>query len=182
VKKKNQDDFNTMIQDMGISSPVTRASAGTAYQVQLARQLSDFLTKPMERAGGMMSLTDIYCVFNRARGTELISPDDLLESFNLFESLHLPFRLRKFPSGLLVLQSETHSDEKTVASIVKVINEHGPVTALDLCKLMGNRFSLLLAKQHLETGERMLFLCRDISIEGMRFYINMFPQYANKQK
>ena len=27
----------------------------------------------------MMALPDVYCLFNRARGTELISPDDLLQ-------------------------------------------------------------------------------------------------------
>ena len=42
-------------------------------------QLADFLTARVERAGGMMALPDVYCLFNRARGTELISPDDLLQ-------------------------------------------------------------------------------------------------------
>lgn len=42
-------------------------------------QLADFLRVPLERAGGMMTLPDVYCLFNRARGTELVSPDDLLQ-------------------------------------------------------------------------------------------------------
>jgi ESCRT-II complex subunit VPS36 len=42
-------------------------------------QLADFLRGPLERAGGMMTLPDVYCLFNRARGTELVSPDDLLQ-------------------------------------------------------------------------------------------------------
>ena len=41
-------------------------------------QLADFLRPVIERAGGMMPLPDVYCLFNRARGTELVSPDDLL--------------------------------------------------------------------------------------------------------
>jgi hypothetical protein len=28
--------------------------------------------------GGMLSLVDVYCFYNRARGVNLISPDDLL--------------------------------------------------------------------------------------------------------
>jgi EAP30/Vps36 family len=44
-----------------------------------AVQLADFLRVPLERAGGMMTLPDVYCLFNRARGTELVSPDDLLQ-------------------------------------------------------------------------------------------------------
>jgi len=52
-------------------------------------QLSDFLTARVERAGGMMALPDVYCLFNRARGTELISPDDLLQVVNQSQSLPL---------------------------------------------------------------------------------------------
>lgn len=38
----------------------------------------------MERAGGMMPLPDAYCLYNRARGTELVSPDDLTAAVKLF--------------------------------------------------------------------------------------------------
>ena len=48
-------------------------------------QLADFLAAPMARAAGsMMPLPDVYCLYNRARGTELISPDDLLQAIRLF--------------------------------------------------------------------------------------------------
>jgi ESCRT-II complex subunit VPS36 len=69
---------------MGITSPVTRASAGVRYHQELARQLADFLSGPLARAGGVMLLPDVYCLFNRARGTELVSPDDLLQACDAF--------------------------------------------------------------------------------------------------
>jgi len=47
----------------------------------------------------VIALTDLYCIFNRARGTEMISPDDLYRAALLFETLKLPVRLRKFDSG-----------------------------------------------------------------------------------
>lgn len=47
-------------------------------------QLADFLVAPMARSGGMMPLPDVYCLYNRARGTELISPDDLASAVKLF--------------------------------------------------------------------------------------------------
>lgn len=34
-------------------------------------QLADFVRIPLEKAGGMMALVDVYCHFNRARGTGL---------------------------------------------------------------------------------------------------------------
>jgi hypothetical protein len=53
--------------------------AGARYHVELARQLADVLAAPLARAGGMLPLPDVYCLLNRARGTELVSPDDLLK-------------------------------------------------------------------------------------------------------
>jgi ESCRT-II complex subunit VPS36 len=69
---------------MGITSPVTRASAGVRFQQELARQLADFLAAPLAKAGGVMMLPDVYCLFNRARGTELVSPDDLIQACDAF--------------------------------------------------------------------------------------------------
>lgn len=64
---------------LGIASPVTRESAGSEFHQQLARQLADFLgtrgandaPSPLEAAGGMLTLADVYAIFNRARGLEV---------------------------------------------------------------------------------------------------------------
>lgn len=83
--------------------------------------------------GGMLTLHDAFCLFNRcaltsvndrscawrvlltqyttihgngsARGTALISPEDLLDACNLLEPLHLGMRLRRFPSGVNVIEA-----------------------------------------------------------------------------
>lgn len=72
---------------MGIASPVTKASAGARYHQELSRQLADFLTGPLAAAGGVMLLPDVYCLFNRARGTELVSPDDLMQACEAFQQV-----------------------------------------------------------------------------------------------
>lgn len=60
-----------------------------------------------------MPLPDCYCLFNRARGTELISPDDLLAAAKLLpQSSGERLAFRQFASGVLVVQSATHSDEQ----------------------------------------------------------------------
>jgi ESCRT-II complex subunit VPS36 len=79
-------DADTQLQliAMGIASPVTKASAGARYHQELSRQLADFLVGPLARAGGVLMLPDVYCLFNRARGSELVSPDDLLQACEAF--------------------------------------------------------------------------------------------------
>ena len=56
----------------------------------------------------------------------LISPDDLYRACNLFESLRVPVQLRKYDSGVVVVQSETHSDEAMWERLLQWITAHGP--------------------------------------------------------
>ena len=75
-------------------------------------QLLDFLTPRINKAGGIMPLPDVYCLFNRARGSELISPDDLLTAVKLLPAIGAQLTFRQFASGVLVVQSHAHSDEQ----------------------------------------------------------------------
>lgn len=69
---------------MGIASPVTKETAGARYHQELSKQLSEFLNTPLQESGGLMMLPDVYCLFNRARGSALLSPDDVLAAIKLF--------------------------------------------------------------------------------------------------
>ena len=62
-----------------------------------------------------MTLADVYCLFNRARGTELISPDDLLQAASLFSKWGACMSLRQFATGVTVIQSNLHSDNEVGA-------------------------------------------------------------------
>ena len=45
-----------------------RSVAGSSYHQDLARQLADFLGEPLQKSHGVMTLTDVYCLYNAARG------------------------------------------------------------------------------------------------------------------
>ena len=49
-----------------------------------------------QESGGIMTMADVYCRFNRARGMELVSPDDLTNACKMFETLKQPMRLELF--------------------------------------------------------------------------------------
>jgi len=175
AKDQNDKDasvFNSMLLDLGIVSPVTKSSSGAAYHTSLARQLADFIAVPLKRSGGMMTTTAAFCLFNRARGTELISPDDMLQACRLFADLGLPVRLRPLTSGFMVLQLESMSDEAFAKEILTVIEERGKINAVALSQVM--HVSLMLAKQRLLESEANGLLCRDESFEGLAFYLNFF--------
>ena len=54
----------------------------------------------------MITLTDAFCRVNRARGLELLSPEDLLNACNNFAAEpNIPLRLHTFEStGVSVIQ------------------------------------------------------------------------------
>lgn len=166
--------FKSYLLSMGIANPVTREThgSGTHYHLQLSKQLGDMLQAPLEERGGMMALTEVYCLVNRARGMELLSPEDLVNACKMFESLKLPLRLRVFDSGVMVVQLQSHSEEEMIASALDNVSEKGSLTAEEFAKLLG--LSVLLSKERLLLAEKMGHLCRDDSVEGLRFYPNLF--------
>lgn len=69
-----------------------------------------------------MTLTDVYCRVNRARGLELLSPEDLLNASRQLASLDLPIVLRVFDSGVMVLQARSHDDNTIIDIIADLVS------------------------------------------------------------
>ncbi|PKA50525.1 Vacuolar protein sorting-associated protein 36 [Apostasia shenzhenica] len=164
---------------VGIVSPVTKESAGALYHQQLCRQLADFVKLPLEKAGGMIALIDVYCLFNRARGTELISPEDLLQACAIWEKYEVPVMLRKFDSGVMVIQNKAQSDEEIFTKIADLSQKPDSlkmgISPSDAALTLG--IAPALAKEHLLNAEGKGLLCRDVSPDGFRFYVNLFKEF-----
>ncbi|KOM28579.1 hypothetical protein LR48_Vigan553s000800 [Vigna angularis] len=172
----SKEEMQDWLLSVGIISPVTKESAGALYHQQLSRQLADFVKTPLEKAGGIINLIDIYCLFNRARGTELISPDDLLQACSLWEKFDVQVVLRKFDSGVMVIQTKSHSDEEVFNKVKMLVMKpdalRSGISASDAARTLG--VAPAMAKEHLLSAESKGLLCRDISPDGFRFYINLF--------
>ncbi|KAJ5659222.1 hypothetical protein N7507_005673 [Penicillium longicatenatum] len=162
------------------------------YLSELARDLAEYLTDDrkgiLQREGGIMSLIDLWSVFNRSRnGVELISPSDFQRAAELWEKLRLPVRLRRFKSGLLVVQQYDWSDEKTIRQLQDWMEELRRVSPAELvpwdwtvfgravtAQETAQRFkwSVGVAAEELEMAEDRGVLCREEGVEGLRFWIN----------
>ncbi|XP_065669207.1 vacuolar protein-sorting-associated protein 36 isoform X3 [Hydra vulgaris] len=166
--------FKSYLLSMGIENPVTREShgSGVRYHMELAKQLATFLQSIIEDSGGVMTLSDVFCRFNRARGMELVSPEDLVNAAKMMESLKLNMKLRKFDSGLLVIQSLSHTEEEIIATTTNKVKDAGSLTSEEFARFVG--ISLALAKERLLLAEKVGHLCRDDSVEGLRFFPNKF--------
>ncbi|BES94026.1 Vacuolar protein sorting protein 36 Vps36 [Nesidiocoris tenuis] len=169
--------FKSYLLSLGIDDPVTRVSysSESKYMMNLALQVAEILEIPVQEQGGMMSLADAYCRVNRARGLELLSPEDHLRACRTLNSLpSTNLRLREFDSGVRVLQLSSHSDEAVIEDTVQQMERNGTLSPEELSQKLG--VSLLLARERLITTEKAGKICRDESIEGHRFYPNLFLQ------
>ncbi|CAH2234175.1 vacuolar protein-sorting-associated protein 36 [Pararge aegeria] len=166
--------FKSYLMSLGIDDPVTRDAfrSDSDYYMNLALQISDMMVAVLIDCGGIMSLADVWCRVNRARGLELVSPEDLLNACKLLERVDAPMSLRKFPSGACVLQLNSHQDEEVAKSTSELLEEVGNLTPVKLSQLAN--VSVLLARERLFTTERLGLACRDESIEGLAFYPNLF--------
>ncbi|KAJ8529368.1 hypothetical protein K7X08_036203 [Anisodus acutangulus] len=192
-----KEEMQELLLSVGIVSPVTKESAGALYHQQLSRQLADFSKIPLERAGGMINLIDIYCLFNQARGKEvmgsscgnnlwqkckvrlqLISPDNLLRACSLWEKFDVPVMLRKFDSGVMVIQSKNHSDDEVFTRIRSMVTTpdalRAGITASDAATTLG--IAPDMANEHLLAAEGKGLLCRDVSPDGFRFFVNLLQE------
>ncbi|KAB5540379.1 EAP30/Vps36 family-domain-containing protein [Coniochaeta sp. 2T2.1] len=170
------------------------------YLSELARNLAEFLTDDargvLRKAGGIMSLVDLWAMFNRARGgVELVSPQDFEKAVRLWEKLKLPVRLRTFKSGVMVVQSRDRTDETTIKALLGWLQdlhslpperevpwdwqEFGRgVTAQDAAERFG--WSIGVAEEELEMAEERGVLCREEGIEGLRFWENFIDTGEGK--
>ena len=168
------------------------SNSESLYISELSRNLAEFLTDDargvLRKAGGIISLVDLWAVFNRARGgVELVSPHDFEKAARMWETLKLPVRLRQFKSGVLVVQGSDRTDEKTIkALLIWLADLHSfppdkelawdwqmfgrGVTAQDAAERFG--WSLGVAEEELEMAEEKGALCREESLEGLKYWEN----------
>ncbi|KAM4054552.1 EAP30/Vps36 family protein [Hirsutella rhossiliensis] len=167
-------------------------SSESLYLSELSRNMAEFLADDsrgvLKKAGGIITLVDLWAMFNRARGgVELVSPMDFEKAARLWESLKLPVRLRTFRSGVMVVQGRDRTDETTIKALVgwlQDLHEFPPerdvpwdwrefgrgVTAQQAAERFG--WSIGVAEEELLMAEEHGALCRDEGLEGLKFWQN----------
>jgi len=84
---------------------VSKDVAGKNYHHELAYEIEKFLESVVDKFGGVVGLVDLYCMYNRARGTDLISPEDLNLACGRLNNISQKFMLKVYRSGVKTIQS-----------------------------------------------------------------------------
>jgi hypothetical protein len=118
---------------------------------------------------------------------KLDNPHHLFYCFTKWHTTHSlapRFHLyRRTPHRRTLLRRHHHTtsqadayDEGAVGDRLLQLAQQAPVMAGGAAAAL--RISLVLAAEHLAAAEAAGLLCRDDTLEGLRFYPNMFPQFA----
>lgn len=168
TKDEEMQEIFGMMSELGMTSGVTRDTAGKQYHQQLARELVDCIRSSLEKAGGLMLLLDVFCIYNRARGSDLVSPSDMMMACKYLESLSI--RVRDLPGGIKAIQSDSMV-KKLYDQVLSLIMSEEHLSA----QALANKLSLnpLIAKECLLELENQGQLCRDQTIYGLHFYYNI---------
>jgi ESCRT-II complex subunit VPS36 len=176
------------------------SGAENLYLSELSRNLAEYLTDDrkgiLQKEGGIMSLIDLWAILNRSRnGVELVSPADFQKAAELWDKLRLPVRLRRFKSGLLVVQRYDWTDETTIQQFQAWLSELRQIPPIEpvpwdwhlfgraiTAQEVAQRFkwSVGVAAEELEMAEDRGILCREEGIEGLRFWGNYITSSDSK--
>ena len=182
--------------DMIITKDMLGHGAGSEalYLAELSRHLAEYLTDNskgvLKHEGGIMTLVDLWAVFNRSRGgIELISPSDFEKAAGLWEQLKLPVRMRQFKNGVFIVQHANRTDDKTIAQLltwlesirltsqpmdaqisIDVATFGACITAQEAAQHFG--WSVGVASEELAMAEEHGALCRDHGVEGIKYWEN----------
>lgn len=168
-----------MLQNMGMTSALSKADYNgqdQAYHTQLARELGDFVRPKLTRTNPVMTLTDVYCLYNRARGSNLVSPEDFRAAAEQCKRLQLGISVTTLPSGLIVLQDDQQADparlQERLLELLQQQPQFGSLTVMDVSRHW--RISAVLALEQLKVVEQCGYWVRDETLESLRFHPNHY--------
>ena len=172
----------SLLTTMGLPNPITKQTAtASSFHSHLARQLSDFIAgHPSFQQQHMMTLTDVYCVYNRARGTDLISPDDCRRACELLSGLSVGMRLQRLEGGVMVVCRDGMVETGVEGVVSAVRNSEargaGGLAVVELSGVLG--VSVVLVEERCLLAEKRGWLVRDESVEGVRWWPNHFDDWT----
>ena len=103
--------------------------AGKNYFRELALELEKFLLPVLTNKGGILALVDIYCMYNRARGNDLISPEDLLVACEKMNQTSEKILMKSVGSGVKAVQLKHFSEDSYYKKLSEILEKQPGMTA-----------------------------------------------------
>jgi len=158
---------------LGVADPITRSGHSTLeeFHAGLGKELSSWLHGALPTCGGVMSVNDIYALYNRARGgKDLVSPNDLFHACQCHLSKEPALLFRRMGAGTYLVFSEDW--KRKYDAVIKAVDSTSSINDVALARRLN--LSVSLARELLLGSEQEGILCRCETRQGIEFYENMF--------
>ena len=180
--KSDNDEINSVLSKIGFVDPITKEVAGSEYYLKLGEQINNyfmdyFAKNPQTKA---LTLIDAYCIYNRARGGNTISPKDMRQAVKQIidgKVIH-NIIIKNFNNEMIVIQTPEFSGKNILAMIEKFMNEKKQeyIEMSDLTSIL-HLDNVLLEKTIIADLLNSGLILIDESDLVVRYYLNRILSY-----
>ena len=180
--KNENDEINSVLSKIGFVDPITKEVAGSEYYLKLGEQINtyfmDYFAKnPQTKA---LTLIDAYCIYNRARGGNTISPKDMRQAVKQIidgKVIH-NIIIKNFNNEMIVIQTPEFSGRNILAMIEKFMKEKKQeyIEMSDLTTIL-HLDNVLLEKTIISDLLNSGLILIDESDLVVRYYLNKILSY-----
>ena len=183
--KSENDEINSVLSKIGFIDPITKEVAGSEYYVKLGEQINKFFMdyfakNPKTKA---LTLIDAYCLYNRARTGNTISPKDMRQALKQLTDgkvVH-DIIIKNFNNEMIVIQTPEFSGKNILVLIKKFMqdNKQNHIDMKDLSNILHIE-NVLLEKTIIEDMLNSGLILIDESDLEVRYYLNIILPYQLK--
>jgi hypothetical protein len=182
VKLGNQNsELNGILSKIGFVDPVTKEASGSDFYLNLGEQINEFFCQYFSSNPNIKVLTliDAYCIYNRARGANTISPKDMTQALKYFEKNNYQIMVKNFNNEMIVLHTKEYSNKNILAMVNDYMSKsgHNYIEMNDMKKII-NVDNVLLEKILIED----MLINGDLLIDEddleVRYYLNNILNYV----
>ena len=183
--KSENDEINSVLSKIGFVDPITKEVAGSEYYVKLGEQINQFFMDYFSKNPKTKALTliDAYCLYNRARTGNTISPKDMKQAIKQLTSgkvMH-DIIIKNFNNEMIVIQTPEFSGKNILAMIKNFMQEKKQhyIELNDLTEILHVE-NVLLEKTIIEDLLLSGYILIDESDLEVRYYLNIILPYQLK--
>ena len=180
--KSENDEINSVLSKIGFVDPITKEVAGSEYYLKLGEQINHFFMdyfakNPKTKA---LTLIDAYCLYNRARTGNTISPKDMRQAIKQLTDgkvMH-DIIIKNFNNEMIVIQTPEFSGKNILVMIKKFMEEKKQhyIEMTDLSNIL-HVDNVLLEKTIIEDLLISGLILIDESDLEVRYYLNIILPY-----
>ncbi len=180
TQNNESSEINGILSKIGFIDPVTKEVSGSDYYLNLGQQINDYFFKYFtdNPTIKVITLIDAYCIYNRARGGNTISPKDMTQALKYFETNTHQVLVKNFNNEMIVLHTKEYSSDNILVLISNFMKNNGQnyIDMNDMSKIL-NVQNVLLEKiliEDLLINGKLLIDEDDLEV---RYYLNNILSY-----